>query len=126
MNRFNDRNNMTRMISMRVPDNVLNLLNNFNVIDIYTQNNNQPLEDVIVTVNDEDLDRMERIQVLEDTEIECTICLNNINTHDEMVKLSCNHSYHSNCIMTYLKNYNHKCPVCRYEIGTPKYNISDY
>ena len=122
-NNNNEENNFRHIFT----NSVINLLSNFNIIDIYIDNqNNQQLEDVIVTVNDEDLEKMEEIIVLEDTNIECTICLNNIVKDDKMIKLSCNHSYHSDCIMTYLKNYNHKCPICRCEIGTAKYNINNY
>jgi len=113
-------------------------------------NNNNNNEDVIVTVNNEDLDNMERIIVtneinnnmsaLDDSSRvscgncttndssrvscgNCTICLNEIIINDKIIKLSCNHIYHEECIITYLGNYSNKCPICRTEIGRPKYNI---
>ena len=108
------------------------------MVNIFEQNNNTELEDIVVTVNNEDLNKIERITVTDDiyneyqlqdncitecSALNCTICLNQIIINDKMIKLSCKHIYHEDCIITYLSNYNHKCPICRMEIGTPKYNL---
>ena len=128
-NNENDNNENDNNENIIVVLNRLNNINNYmNIMDVYLNINNQleqHLEDVIVTVNDDDLDKMTKIIVSQDTDIECSICLNNIIKDDEIIKLSCTHSYHYNCIMVYLKQYNHKCPICRCEIGTAKYNITN-
>ena len=53
----------------------------------------------------------------------CSICLCDIVRSDKTEKLRCKHIYHKDCITDYLINYNYKCPICRIEIGKPKYNI---
>ena len=31
--------------------------------------------------------------------------------------LPCNHSYHTECIKQYLKDYDYHCPICKKECG---------
>jgi hypothetical protein len=40
-----------------------------------------------------------------------------------VTELKCKHMFHTECIETYLKQYNHKCPVCRSEVGNVIYNF---
>jgi hypothetical protein len=49
-------------------------------------------------------------EILEDN---CSICLSKENK--EIMILSCNHNFHSECLRQWLKN-NKKCPICRIEI----------
>jgi hypothetical protein len=49
----------------------------------------------------------------------CTICIENINLHFDLVILKCNHLYHCYCFNNYIKNNydyiihkNIKCPLC--------------
>ena len=42
---------------------------------------------------------------------------------DKISKLKCDHTFHTDCIMQWLKEYNYKCPVCRKECGQAKYHI---
>ena len=46
---------------------------------------------------------------------ECVICFEKIESNN-MIKLSCNHSYHKECIVTLLRKRNRKCPLCRNRI----------
>ena len=50
---------------------------------------------------------------------ECTICLNNMCTQDEIeiTELPCNHRFHRACIMLWLSN-NNTCPLCRFKLPT--------
>ena len=46
---------------------------------------------------------------------ECVICFEEISDNN-MIKLSCNHSFHKNCIIELVKKRNRKCPLCRNKI----------
>ena len=48
-----------------------------------------------------------------DNHIVCSICCEK-STHDNVI-LDCKHSFHENCIKTWLK-YNNSCPLCRCEV----------
>ena len=43
---------------------------------------------------------------------ECTICLEHFNENELLYELSCNHSYHKECIDDWLSKKN-TCPLCR-------------
>ncbi|CAK71454.1 unnamed protein product (macronuclear) [Paramecium tetraurelia] len=45
----------------------------------------------------------------------CSICYNDILTHDNIRELKCKHYYHSKCIKKWLMNEK-KCPICQTEI----------
>lgn len=46
-------------------------------------------------------------------QLECVICLQELNINDDIVMLrKCNHYYHKECIITWLKE-NKNCPICR-------------
>jgi len=51
----------------------------------------------------------------------CPICFVDIQERQEnnekYILLKCNHIFHSNCIKTYLSQYDYHCPVCRDECG---------
>ena len=52
-------------------------------------------------------------------EIECPICMNDINT-DDICKTECNHEYCYDCLNQWL-NISDNCPNCRESIKTFKY-----
>ena len=45
-------------------------------------------------------------------EASCTICLDELNNGEPIVKLSCNHKFHENCAYSWLDK-NNTCPMCR-------------
>ena len=47
--------------------------------------------------------------------ITCNICLDNFEIGNLLRILECNHEFHENCIITWLKS-NNTCPVCRHEL----------
>mmetsp|Transcript_9454 Transcript_9454/g.13026 ORF Transcript_9454/g.13026 Transcript_9454/m.13026 type:complete len:273 (-) Transcript_9454:165-983(-) len=50
----------------------------------------------------------------------CCVCLEDFeadNTEQSIVKLQCNHPFHKECVVSWLKDHN-TCPVCRYEFQT--------
>lgn len=53
----------------------------------------------------------------DDDGVVCAVCKDEMNIGNEAVQLPCNHKYHSECIVPWLKVRN-TCPVCRYELPT--------
>ena len=43
---------------------------------------------------------------------ECSICLENFNDNEKIIKLNCNHMFHTGCIKLWIEN-NNTCPLCR-------------
>lgn len=46
---------------------------------------------------------------------ECSICLDNYNPTDKIIKLPCNHIYHQKCINEWFSK-SKSCPMCRINI----------
>ena len=44
----------------------------------------------------------------------CSICLDNLNPGEQYTLSECGHSFHSNCLITWLRSTNtNSCPLCR-------------
>jgi hypothetical protein len=85
--------------------------------------NQQNMDDVIVTLDDKDLSDIKSYKYIDNgAKNKCTICYENLEKDEIVSELKCEHIFHKECIDEYLKNYNYKCPVCRSECGKPKYN----
>lgn len=85
--------------------------------------NNQNMEDVKVTLEKEDLDKIPSKILEEDVNTKCSICLMDFKKGEKMSNLKCGHSFHTSCIMHWLDDHSYKCPVCRTECGKAKYHI---
>lgn len=48
-----------------------------------------------------------------DDEKRCAICLEDFDTRQEVMVTPCNHMFHEDCIVPWVKS-NGQCPVCRY------------
>jgi len=83
------------------------------------------LQDVAVTLNEEELKNLKKYKSNKTLEENCSICMLKMgeNPEEELCKLPCEHDFHVECIEPYLENYNYKCPICRKEVGKPKYDI---
>lgn len=93
-----------------------NLVNSINQIE-------QNMEDVKVTLEEDDLKNI-KTEILEsDLKSKCSICMMDLKKGEEVSTLECEHKFHSGCINHWLKEYNYKCPVCRKECGQAKYHI---
>lgn len=95
----------------------------FSSNSLLVNNYTSDFENIICTLDDSEIERLENIIYDKDDNIKCNICLDNIIKNQKIINLNCEHTYHSECIIPYLKNYNYKCPTCRKEIGKPKYNL---
>ena len=83
------------------------------------------MDDVVVSLDDEDLSNIKSYKYEKDKEeskLKCTICMDFCNEGEEICELKCGHKFHKDCIIPYLKDYNYKCPICRTEVGKAKYN----
>ena len=47
----------------------------------------------------------------------CAVCKDELNIGEECLLMPCNHHFHENCLIPWLKERN-SCPVCRYELPT--------
>jgi hypothetical protein len=82
-----------------------------------------PPQDVICTLDETDKEKLSKYILTEDHTEKCNICLDILVTDQEVIKLPCEHLYHSECILEWLDKYNYKCPCCRNEVGKAKYNV---
>lgn len=48
---------------------------------------------------------------------ECSVCKEEFEEATEVVKMPCNHLFHQECLLTWLKMHN-SCPTCRFELPT--------
>ena len=57
------------------------------------------------------------IAEIDSKELVCNVCKDEYKEGEEVTKLPCNHSYHPECILPWLKEHN-SCPTCRFELPT--------
>ena len=93
---------------------------------IFALLNEELLDNVSVTLDDKEFDKLNKIILSENLDKTCNICLEDMIINDKIIKLGCEHCFHENCIIPYLKKYNYICPICKYEIGEKKYNTDSY
>ncbi|KAL7570997.1 hypothetical protein ACA910_002619 [Epithemia clementina (nom. ined.)] len=51
--------------------------------------------------------------------LHCAICIDDIdesNTSESILKLPCNHKFHTDCIIPWLTERQSKCPLCKYDV----------
>ena len=78
--------------------------------------------DVVVTTDNDYLDKLKTIILTENTSDKCSICMMLLEKDDTILDIECKHNFHKECLLQYLKDYNHICPICRHEIGPAKIN----
>jgi hypothetical protein len=84
-----------------------------------------PMTDVLVTTDENTLNTLNILKITKDMNEKCTICIIDMIEDEEYLDIECKHIFHKDCLETYLKNYNHICPVCRKEIGKSYAHIND-
>ena len=106
----------------QTPDEFLNtfseLINSVNL-------NNPEMDDVKVTLDDNDVNKINTEVLQSDSKEKCSICMMEMIKDNKICKLDCKHNFHEDCIMQWLKEYNYKCPVCRKECGKAKFHLSE-
>ena len=113
-NSFNMNNGLISFLNNHNNDfqfnNLVNIMMSF---DIGSNNRHPPASDKAIKelkkieVNDNNLSNYKNIT--------CNICLENFEVGNVLRILECNHEFHENCIITWLKS-NNTCPICRHEL----------
>ena len=73
-------------------------------------------DDASVPATIEELNNLQRRTVNTDDDIQCAICLSECTEGHNIISLRCNHSFHVNCITSWLQRRN-TCPICRLPIS---------
>ena len=76
-----------------------------------------PMEDIIVTLDEKELETFKKVKLDSTIEESCMVCMCKMEKGNEMTELPCSHKFHSECIESWLKDYNYICPICRKECG---------
>ena len=84
---------------------------------------NQEMKNVVVSTDDNVVDELPSTKLEKNCEEKCTICMGSMEENEFVSELKCSHTFHTDCIKPYLKEYTYKCPVCRAEVGKSKVNI---
>ena len=100
-------------VSIRV-ETVEYLLNLINIQDPYTINEEES-DEISDTNLTKFLNNIEYLN-LNETEYECSICLESKEKDNCFGKLSCNHIFHVTCILQWGYKNNTTCPICRKSI----------
>lgn len=53
---------------------------------------------------------------ISNTTAECAICLEGLVANDDLLRLPCNHRFHSECVIPWIKSKHKCCPSCRDDI----------
>jgi hypothetical protein len=131
-NNNNDTDNDNDTDNVESEDNIHTINNFANTIFQILSLQNEPtdyfnsdniLSDVVITTDEDDLKTLKTYKLEDNLDINCTICIENMKKNETILELKCSHTFHCDCIKQYLENYNYKCPICREEVGKPKYNI---
>lgn len=80
-------------------------------------------DDVVSSLCEEDINKLNKYVLKDNLTDKCAICIDSMETTQEVIELDCKHIYHSQCISEYFTKYNYKCPCCKKEAGKPVYNI---
>lgn len=96
---------------------------NGNIMPIPMTTGSSMFSDVVVSTDEKDLESLKTFTLDTKLDTGCTICMGHLDKDEEVSELKCTHTFHTECIKPYLREYNYKCPVCRAEVGKAKYNI---
>jgi len=123
---FNIPINSTNQNHVQVLNQMINLLNstaglnqNLNM----NMNFNPQFNDVVTTLEKDDLDKIQEYELTEDSDDMCPITMEPFKKGLKVMKLPCNHIFEATAIKEYLEKYNYKCPTCKKEVGKGHANI---
>ncbi|GMN45668.1 hypothetical protein TIFTF001_014854 [Ficus carica] len=61
--------------------------------------------------SEESIERLEKVRVLGEKAVNCSVCLENVVVGTEAIRLPCSHLFHGDCIVTWLRRSKF-CPLC--------------
>ena len=114
------------------PDWLLNQMINFSIIQNYNRNIEQIINQLLINDNSNHgnppasksaVDKLVKCKITEKKlrefgfENSCPICKDEFIINEECLLMPCEHHFHNNCLIPWLKQRN-SCPVCRYELPT--------
>ena len=116
-------NNVENLIN---PGNVINQM--INILNVPIDNTvtgplQNQMNDVVTTLESDDLDNLEEYTLEEDTKDTCPITMTELKKGVKVVKLPCGHVFEATSIKEYLEKYSYKCPICRKECGKGHHHI---
>jgi hypothetical protein len=84
----------------------------------------QQMDDVVLPLTEEALSQLEEHKFSDLKEKQnddpCAICRDKYEPDSIVNVMKCGHMFHKECIVPWLKEYNHKCPICRSDCGKYK------
>ena len=134
INRNNNRRNIFEITNerRRRRNELFELISNFIII----QNYNDNIDNIInhIMLNDpnkygnppaakNEVEKLKKYKINEEKikefgiENSCGVCKDEFNVGEECLSMPCNHYFHNNCLLPWLKERN-SCPICRYELPT--------
>ena len=145
VNNNNNSNNTRRNIRSNISgvlfnfissDNPLSLLTPFIRTHLVLQNNEDDMDNIIneIMLHDTNkygnppasknaIEKLKKCKINENIikefgiENSCAVCKDEFIIGEECILMPCNHHFHENCLLPWLKERN-SCPVCRYELPT--------
>lgn len=114
---------------VQILNQMINLLNTnlntpFNIHSTPLNINLPQMNDVVTTLEENELDKIKPFELEEDTEDICPITMTPLKKGVNVIKLPCNHIFEAEAIKEYLQKYNYKCPTCKKEVGKGHANLS--
>lgn len=84
-------------------------------------------DDVTLPLTNDAINKLEEKKysavIIEDRPTECSICQEEYENNSDVIILPCRHFFHKECISLWLRNYHHKCPLCRQSCGEHTANL---
>lgn len=121
VNNYNN-NGLTTSTTAAIDDSFLpNLLQNFFGSVLSTTFESPSMEDVKVTITEDDFNKLKTLQVDENNistyeSNTCPVCLESIDKGNYLTFLPCSHFFHQSCIKNWLCEEKVNCPVCRKDV----------
>ena len=131
-NRNENRRNIFEISPGRRNNRLFDLITNYFII----QNYNDNIDNIIsyLMLNDTNkygnppasknaVEKLKKYTINEETikefglENSCAVCKDEFNIGEECLSMPCNHYFHRNCLLPWLRERN-SCPICRYELPT--------
>ena len=136
----NEINNLNDIIDRQIQLNehlvrrerILNLLHDFLMIQDYNNNIDNIINQIMINdtnkygnppASKDSVEKLKKIKINEEKmkefgiENSCAVCKDEFNIGEECLLMPCEHHFHENCLIPWLKERN-SCPICRYELPT--------